>query len=136
MFTEKRDKMRQVFFDAWKKNQKKMPLDALELQLIQIMALHPEYHAFLHDPKQFMHADFLENNPFLHMSLHMGLREQIATDRPAGIKNIFIRLSEKCHDLHEAEHLMMEALAKILLQAEKNGAMPSENEYLAWLNQL
>ena len=51
--------------------------------------IHPEYHHIFKSNASLEQEYFVEQgqtNPYLHMSLHMSLHEQISTDRPAGIK--------------------------------------------------
>lgn len=75
-------------------------------------------------------------NPFLHMGLHLAIREQIATDRPAGISAIFKNLINKYNDSLTVEHLMMEQLAECLWLSQKNNIPPDEHQYLQILANL
>lgn len=136
MFSNNRDEYRKVFFDAWQKHKTQQILEPLEAQLIEIILLHPEYHAMLDNPENHQTKDFDSSNPFLHMSLHLGIREQVATNRPLGIREVYIDLAEKYQDVHTAEHNMMEYLATVLWQAQKSGKMPDETEYLEGLKKL
>jgi hypothetical protein len=136
MFSNNRDEYRKVFFDAWQKHKTQQILEPLEAQLIEIMLLHPEYHAILDNPETQQTKDFDSSNPFLHMSLHLGIREQVATNRPQGIREVYIDLAEKYQDIHVAEHNMMEYLAAILWEGQKNGKMPEEADYLEGLKKL
>ena len=113
----------------------KTPLEPIEAQVVDIILAHPEYHAFLKDPDKFQDKDFSEGNPFLHMSLHMAIREQIQINRPEGIKRTYQGLCERVDALF-AEHLMMECLEKILWEAQQNGQMPDEKIYLDCLQRL
>ena len=134
MYTNNRDAYRQTFFAAWQKYQKQLPLEPVEKQLIEIMLLHPEYHPLLNHPEAFEKQEFeLEENPFFHMSLHLAIREQIRTDRPAGITAVYDALSARSED---AEHLMMTCLAQMIWAAQQSGEMPSEEEYLSRLRGL
>jgi hypothetical protein len=136
MFASDRNQLRKVFFDVWRKHQEHTLLEAFDTQLLDIILLHPEYHHMLEDPENFSAHDFAEANPFLHMSLHLALREQVSTDRPAGIKNIHTELCKKFSDLHPAEHQMIETLAQILWDAQQSGKMPDEKIYLERLKKL
>jgi hypothetical protein len=136
MFSNDRNQLRKVFFDAWQKHKQQLPLEALDAQLIDIMLLHPEYHAILSDPERFQTEDFLAENPFLHMSLHQAIREQINTNRPVGIKEIFAGLCHKLTDQLLAEHVMMECLGQTLWDAQQNKMMPDEQSYLEKLRKL
>lgn len=131
MYTNNRNAYRQTFFDAWQKYKKKLPLEAVEAQLIKIILLHPEYHSLLEQPRAYQHQEFsLEENPFFHMSIHLAIHEQINTDRPAGINEIYKTLLEKYADTHQVEHYMMQCLAQLMWQAQQDGSMPSDEEYL------
>lgn len=136
MFSSDRNEYRKVFFDAWQKHKNNQVLEPVEAQLIEIISLHPEYHAILNDPDNHQEKDYDASNPFLHMSLHLGIREQISTDRPTGIKQIYKDLCQKYQDVHMAEHKMMEHLAKTLWDAQQSGKMPNETIYIEGLKKL
>jgi len=132
MYTDDRNAYRQYFFMLWQKYQKKLPLEAAETQLLDIKLQHPEYHLFLENPKQFANQDFaLEENPFFHMSLHLAVREQIATQRPVGIEAVFERLMSTHNDRLQVEHLMMERLIYFMQTGQQN-----DQEYLQALKDL
>ncbi len=135
MFTNDRNSYRQAFFIAWNKYKKKLPLETVESQLVEVILLHPEYHSLLDNPNQFHQQEFaMEENPFMHMSLHIALREQIRLNRPVGIKQIYDDLFLKNN--MEAEHLMMTCLARMLFIAQQKGEMASDEEYLRELRLL
>lgn len=137
MYTDNRDAYRQAFFMAWDKYKKQLPLNPVEGQLVEIILVHPEYHALLENPKQFEKQEFtIEENPFFHMSLHVAIREQVRTNRPTGVAEIYQILSKQMDNPHEAEHAMLTCLAQILWQAQQSGAMESEASYLEKLRQL
>lgn len=136
MFSSDRDQLRNVFFECWRKYQERLPLEPVESQLLDVILLHPEYHNVLSDPDNFRAHDFGEANPFLHMSLHLALREQVNTNRPVGIEIIHHKLVVKYQDLHVAEHHMIECLANVLWQAQQDGKMPDEKNYLMNLKRL
>lgn len=136
MPTLDRENMRKVFFDVWEKHQKKELLEPLEAHILSIIINHPEYHEFLTRPENLEQDHFQEQNPFLHMSLHLALKEQITTDRPAGIKAIYSKLCVHLQDPHLVEHKMMDCLATILWDAQMSGKMPDEKKYLEKLLKL
>ena len=136
MFSNNRDEYRKVFFDAWLKHKTQQILEPLEAQLVELMLLHPEYHSMLDDPEGNQAKDFESSNPFLHMSLHLGIREQVATNRPLGIREVYISICEKYQDVHVAEHKMMEYLAQVLWEGQKSGNMLDEIDYLEGLKKL
>jgi hypothetical protein len=118
MYTNNRDAYREFFFTVWQKYQRKLPLDATEARLAEVMLQHPEYHAMLGKPE--MGCEFaVEENPFVHMSLHLALREQIGINRPVGIENIYQQLLSQHHHAHIVEHLMMECLCRMMSAAQQ-----------------
>lgn len=136
MFSNQRNELRQVFFASWQKHCNQLPIEPLEKQIIEVMMQHPEYHALLNQPEQYQEKEFAEENPFLHMGLHLAAREQMNTNRPAGIQEVFHQLNQKLNDSHLAEHKIIECLANILWEAQQKGMMPDEKHYLVCLQQL
>lgn len=131
---------RQMFFSSWDKYLKKTALSPLENEIVQVILTHPEYHHFLENPAQFhehtYYPEFGETNPFLHMGLHLAIREQIATNRPAGIVVVYDELINKHKDIIAVEHLMMEQLAEYMWLSQKNNLPPDEEGYLNSLDEL
>lgn len=123
---------RSFFFTTWAKHQAQQPLDALETQLLAVILQHPEYHSVLNqqDSDYQYHPESGMSNPFLHMGLHLALRDQIVLDRPAGIRTVFQNLLERHGDAHHVEHLCIEKLALSLWDAQRNQTMPDEQAYL------
>jgi hypothetical protein len=70
------------------------------------------------------------------MGLHLAIREQVATNRPAGITDIHQKLSTRLGGAHAAEHAMSEPLAETLWDAQRQGRMPDEQLYLERLKKL
>lgn len=139
MFSNERTDLREFYFECWEKHKNNQPLDALEQQILGAILLHPEYHPVFENFDKYIdkdyHADSGETNPFLHLGLHIGLQEQISTDRPAGIQAVYQALCKKL-DPHEVEHQMMACLTEMIWQAHKHGSMPDEQEYLTQLKKL
>ncbi|MBU0654223.1 MAG: DUF1841 family protein [Gammaproteobacteria bacterium] len=139
MFGNDRDSMRRYYLQCWQKRKQQQPLDALEQQVARVIEEHPEYHALLEQTGKALQREYLpesgETNPFLHMGLHLGIREQVATDRPAGIAAIYQRLATR-HGVLEAEHRMMECLIESIWLAQRNQAAPDEAAYLECLKTL
>jgi len=133
MFGNDRQQLRKAYADAWQKFQQQQTLTPLEQQIAEVIKEHPEYHASL----QQLEADFLpendQTNPFLHMGMHLGLREQLTTNRPLGIRDCYQILCNKYQSSHEAEHDMMDCLAEAIWQAQRQGTAPDESAYLACL---
>jgi len=139
MFGQNRQQLRQVFFDVWSKMENNQPLEGLERVLAQIIEMHPEYQPLLSDPDK-LDKDFTveagESNPFLHLGLHISLHEQVSTDRPAGIRMLYQQLQQHYGNHHDCEHAMIDCLAEMLWQAQRDGQPPSEEDYLQALQRL
>ena len=135
-----RDRVREVYLRAWKKYLDQAPLAGIEEQVIDVILAHPEYHALLSDRERAMQfePDPLagEENPFLHMGLHLAIREQISVDRPPGIRQTYRQLLIHIGDAHEVEHRMMSCLAEALWEASQNRQDAADQSYLACLEQL
>jgi hypothetical protein len=129
-----------MYLEAWRRSRDAMPLEPVQAQIADVVALHPEYHAALESGAEALDKDWDgsdgQSNPFLHMGMHLAIREQAATDRPAGIAAIHSRLCMRLGDAHAAEHLMMECLAAALWQAQQNARAPDESDYLEALRRL
>lgn len=138
IFGQDRNELRQMYADAWRKRCEKQPLAPLEMQIADVIEMHPEYHGDVtgEDLDRDYTPDGGKTNPFLHMGLHLGIREQAATDRPAGISAIHKALSVRFGDVHAAEHAMIECLAETLWEAQSSNQPPDEAEYLQRLQQL
>jgi hypothetical protein len=130
-----RDQLRLSYADAWRKHLSHSPLTPLEAMITDVIGVHPEYHAIVGNRQTAVNAppDHSGNveNPFLHMGLHMAVREQVSIDRPPGIRELHRQLQARHGDLHRAEHMLMEALGETLWQAQRAGRPPDEAQYLA-----
>jgi Domain of unknown function (DUF1841) len=133
--TQSRAELRQMYVDAWRKRRENLPVEPVEAQIADVIDEHPEYQAALEQGEQTLDKDFLPEagatNPFLHMGLHLAVREQLATDRPAGIRAAFSSLAARQASVHAAEHIVIEYLAEALWNAQKTGTAPDERAYLA-----
>ena len=137
IFGQDRNELRKMYADAWQKHNAQLPLSALEAQIVQVIAEHPEYHnAVSGDLDKDFSVEGAETNPFLHMGLHLGIREQVATNRPAGIKAVFEQLANKLGNAHETEHRMIDCLAETLWEAQRDQRPPDELHYLDSLRKL
>ena len=138
IFGQDRQELRQMYADAWHKAQAAEVLSPLEAQIAQVIEDHPEYQAALSDEAR--EASFTpeagKTNPFLHMGLHLAVRDQVATDRPPGISNIFQQLVKKYSKVHEAEHRILDCLAETLWEAQNRNGPPDEQKYLERLRKI
>ena len=136
---ESRDEVRQVYLEVWQKMQRQELLEPMQAMIAEVIEIHPEYHALLDNEDETRQQEFTpdqgQTNPFLHMGMHIALREQAATDRPAGIKAIYQKLVSS-KGQHQAEHAMMECLGQALWNAQRSNQAPDENAYLDCLQKL
>ena len=134
MFNPSREQVREMFFGTWGKYRAGEPLAGIETLALQVMLAHPEYHALLSDPERARSRDYVdEANPFLHMSLHLALEEQLSIDQPPGIARLFRELLSKRHDRHAALHDALECLAETVWRSQRDKAPPDAGAYLACL---
>lgn len=137
MFTPSRDEARRYLTDAWAKYRAGSPLSGLEQMASGIVALHPEYHAVVENPERHLNRDYRPEtgdvNPFLHLSLHLAIAEQISIDQPPGIRAHFERLTASKGGEHEALHAVLDCLGEVIWHAQRHGAPPDAAVYLACL---
>ena len=134
MFNPSREEVREMFFAAWRKYRAGQPLVGIEALALDVILLHPEYHDTLDHPERSRDRDYVdESNPFLHMSLHMALEEQLSIDQPPGIVQRFENLVRRFQDRHEALHQALECLAETVWRAQRDQAPPDAAAYLACL---
>jgi hypothetical protein len=135
MFNPSREQVRQFFFDTWAKYRAGQPLAGAEQPALQAILAHPEYHALLGQPERFRERDYPpelgETNPFMHLSMHLAIAEQVAIDQPAGLRARYQALCERCGDAMQAEHAIMDCLAEMIWQAQRGGTAYDGAAYLA-----
>ena len=134
MFDPTREQVRETFFGAWRKYRAGEPLAGIETIVLDVILAHPEYHALLSDPERYRDEDYAERpNPFLHMSLHIALEEQLSIDQPPGIAAHFAKLLARTRDRHEALHEALECLAETVWRAQRDHVPPDAVAYLECL---
>src|SRR4051812_40277667 len=125
MFNPSRDQARRFFFDTWGKYRQGAALTDLEQIALKVIGLHPEYHALLDDPDRNLDRDYTPDdggiNPFLHLSLHLAIEEQLSVDQPPGIRAEHDRIVAATGSEHDARHAMLECLGEALWQAQRTG---------------
>ena len=137
MFNPTREQVREFFFATWRKYRAGEPLAGAETPALAVILLHSEYHAVLDRPEQYLAQEYFpdlgETNPFLHMSLHVALEEQLSIDQPVGIRAHFEALRARQADRHAALHAAIECLAETLWRAQRDRLPPDGAAYLACL---
>jgi len=133
-----RDQLREMYRSAWRKFKGQHTLSPIEKQIAAVISEHPEYRVIVESAAADL-ANYSPRggqlNPWLHMGLHLAIREQVATNRPAGIAEVHARLA-KLAGAHEAEHRMLDVLAEQMWDAQRSGRPPDENAYLERLRSL
>lgn len=133
LFNPTREQVRQFFCDAWRKHQERLPLVGAEVAAADLAARHPEYHALLTDATAAVDKEWTpeggQMNPFLHLSLHLAIHEQVSIDQPPGIRPAFEQLRAKLGQ-HEAEHVLLECLGETIWQAQRQGGAMDAQAYV------
>lgn len=136
MFNPSREQVRQFFIEAWSKHRHKQLLSPLENMAVNLVQQHPEYHQILENPEaieQDYSVEKGQTNPFLHLSMHLAIQEQLSIDQPPGIKAAYDRLVATS-DPHEVTHRIMEALGEVIWEAQRLN-QPLDNErYIELIN--
>jgi hypothetical protein len=137
MFNPSREQVRNFFFGAWRKYRDGQPLEGLETVAVEVMLRHPEYHHVLDDPDRFLKREYAPEdggtNPFLHMSLHVAIEEQLAIDQPPGIRAEFERILAARGDRHDALHAVLDCLGEVVWAAQRARSAPDGEAYLECL---
>ncbi|MEE9331412.1 MAG: DUF1841 family protein [Methylophilaceae bacterium] len=138
LFNPSRDEVRDFFFSTWAKFKQQQPLSELEKIAISVIQMHPEYHNILDAPEQYKQQAYFpeqgETNPFLHMSLHLSILEQISINQPTGIADIYAKLSITHQEEHLAQHDVLDCLAETIWAAQQNKTAIDAVYYLKLLN--
>ena len=133
MFNPTREQVRRFFCEAWRKHRERLPLDGAEATAADLIAEHPEYHGVLEQADEAVEKEFTpeggQTNPFLHLSLHLAIAEQISIDQPPGIRAAYEALRQRL-DVHDAEHAVMECLGEALWQSQRDGRPLNAMAYL------
>ena len=134
MFNPTRDESRQFLFDLWEKHRAGAALTALESMALSVVLEHPEYHAVLQERERYLDRDWKpeggETNPFLHLMMHVAIEEQLSIDHPPGIRAAVEALAAKRGSMHDARHDVMECLAEVIWQAQRNSMGFDNTMYL------
>lgn len=134
MFTPSQLDVREFFRAAGRKRRDALPLTPLETIAADWIGAHPEYAADLADAegaRRANHAgDAGRENPFLHLSMHLSISEQVTIDQPAGIRAAFLALAGRLGSQHAAQHEVMECLGTMLWESQRGGLPPDGTAYV------
>ena len=140
MFNPTQQEVRQFFCDTFRKQRQGDVLTPLEALAASWIARHPEYDILLNDADKAQAADYSiersDANPFLHLSMHLSIAEQVSIDQPQGVRAAFVSLANKLGSEHNAHHVMMEALGEMIWSAQRSGLPPDGDAYVASLKRM
>lgn len=133
MFNPSREQVRRFFCEAWRKHRERLPLVGAEATAVDLIVRHPEYHELLSDADAALDREWTpeagQMNPFLHLSLHLAIHEQVAIDQPPGIRGAFEALRSRLGP-HEAEHAILDCLGETIWRAQREGSAMDAEAYL------
>jgi hypothetical protein len=134
MFAPSQHDVRRFFCQTHSKQRGGMPLTPMETLAARWIAEHPEYDADLADVDAALSASYTvddgRTNPFLHLSMHLTISEQVAIDQPRGIKQACDLLTARLGSAHEAQHQVMECLGEMVWTSQRTGLPPDGHAYL------
>jgi hypothetical protein len=141
MFTPNQADVRRFFCGAFRKATQHQPLEAIEALAAQWMQEHPEYHTVFADEAAALAStgqatDGSGENPFLHLSMHLSISEQCSIDQPPGIRQAVELLAARHESLHQAHHLVMECLGRMLWESQRSGRPPDAAAYIDHIRRL
>jgi hypothetical protein len=133
VFNPSRDQARRFLIDAWAKRRGKLPGTAMDALAADLIDLHPEYHALLEADDALTREwtpEQGETNPFLHLSLHLAIEEQLSIDQPFGIRAAFDKLQSRHAGRHAALHAVLDCLGEMIWRSQRSGLPPDGDAYL------
>ncbi len=134
MFQPSQHDVRRFFCETFTRQRDGLPLDAMQGQAAPWVDEHPEYHAELADADAAVAASYRveegRTNPFLHLSMHLSIAEQVSIDQPTGIRQAVQLLAAKRNSLHAAHHEVMECLGDMLWRSQRSGLPPDGQAYI------
>jgi hypothetical protein len=134
MFDPSQADVRRFFCEAWRKQRAGEPVTPLEAIAIDWIGEHPEYHGELASLEEALTADYSvergRSNPFLHLSMHLAISEQLSIDQPTGIRAAHETLARRLGSAHEAAHRIMECLGEVVWKAQRNRTVPDSEAYI------
>ena len=134
MYEPSQHDVRRFFCRTWQQMTNAQPLDPMQTLAASWIREHPEYAAALADEQAALAAHYPveqgHTNPFLHLSMHLSIAEQVAIDQPAGIRAAVQALTQRRDSLHEAHHAVMECLGVMIWESQRSGLPPDGQSYV------
>ena len=134
MFTPSQHDVRRFFCETYRKHRANEVLTPLEAIARDWVVQHPEYAAALADAEAALATDYSvesgQSNPFLHLSMHLSIAEQISIDQPPGIRQAFVALAQRLGSEHDTHHQIMECLGEMMWASQRSGLPPDGAAYI------
>lgn len=134
MFNPTQHDVRRFFCETYRKSLAREILTPLESIAADWIIQHPEYRTELADLNAALEADYSvdegKTNPFLHLSMHLSIAEQISINQPVGIAEAYTKLTKRLQSVHEAHHVMMECLGAMIWESQRNNTPFDEATYI------
>ena len=135
MFSPSQADVRRFFCSVYAKQRSGESMEAIEVLAGQWIAEHPEYHTAFADVDAALAqlgqpGDGTQENPFLHLSMHLSVSEQCSIDQPPGIRQAVELLAARRGDLHAAHHEVMECLGRMVWESQRSGRPPDGQAYI------
>lgn len=134
MFNPSSDDVRRFFCESYRKQRAHEILSPMEAIASDWILDHPEYENELTDIEAALARDYAveggQANPFLHLSMHLSIAEQVSVDQPRGIKAAVQNLTQRLGSAHAAHHEVMECLGQMIWTSQRSGLPPDADSYV------
>ncbi len=134
MFSPSQHDVRRFFCEALRKQRAGEVMAPIEAIASDWISEHPEYQPELSDLDRALAAVYDvgegRTNPFLHLSMHLSISEQVSIDQPRGIRQAFDLLAARRQSLHEAHHEVMDCLGEMIWASQRSGLPPDALAYI------
>jgi hypothetical protein len=114
-------------------------LEGEDAKIAAIMEDHPEFDPFWSLGEASATPQEIQGqivNPFVHVTLHLQIQNQIEREFPQEVKKTFLRLVEQGESDHEAIHQIISIYASLYFKALRRGQSFDESEYALQLRYL
>ncbi|MES2831063.1 MAG: DUF1841 family protein [Pseudomonadota bacterium] len=134
MFTPSQDDVRRFFCETFRKHEAREILTPIEAIARDWVAQHPEYAGSFSDVEAALAKDYSVEqgieNPYLHLSMHLSITEQLSIDQPPGIRAACQALTTRLGSEHAAHHQIMECLGEMIWRSQRSGLPPDGLAYV------
>ncbi|AGF49226.1 DUF1841 family protein [Candidatus Kinetoplastidibacterium galati] len=138
MFNPSLDQARYFFIEVWNKHKLSKTLTPIEKTTIACILEHPQFYKDLDNKesiKNSYNSNFPESNPFLHLSMHLAISEQLLIDQPCGIKAAYNKLITS-NDPHTAIHKIIKCLTLTIQYSQTHRLELDSNKYMNLIKDL